>query len=500
MTKPAVIYAAKSTKDEHDSILGQIRDCRALADGEGLEVVGVFQEEDASGFHGDRGPDLERAMRACEEAAPCALVVQHTSRLARGNVRESRHLVQIAIWAIQHDVELRSVENPLPADNLLLLAAVAGDQDHAYSKRLGTSVSGGLARSFARGNWPGKVADGYRVEVERDSAGRTTSRQLVIDPDMEPAIGRIFELGRRRLPPAAIMRDLNSAGVTNGRGSQWRARDVKRVLIGPVYAGILQFMGEERRAGCPAYVSEEDHEGLVAHYGGVRPRAQGPARKGRRSSYLLRGLLVCSCGKPMDARTRTEYGQRQYRCRSYQFGESCRAWVRADDVDERVLQWLDTLLNYMEGWRRQVHSSAAREREGAGRELAAALAAVDKCDRRAAALERQNLKAIDAGLDGAAESILSQMERNARERGEAVRTAAERQAAVDALSDEEVDAEMRRTIERLSVRDAVAINDGLHAEFERFVFDPERREVTGYWRPKDLSRPYAVTLRCTSPC
>ena len=51
----------QSTEDTHGSIPTQIEDCRALAEREGWEVVGVFQDEGFSAFSGNRGPDLEKA-------------------------------------------------------------------------------------------------------------------------------------------------------------------------------------------------------------------------------------------------------------------------------------------------------------------------------------------------------------------------------------------------------------------------------------------------------
>jgi hypothetical protein len=46
---PAVIYAAKSTPDEHDSVPDQLATCRERAEHEGREVVDVFSEDDVSG-------------------------------------------------------------------------------------------------------------------------------------------------------------------------------------------------------------------------------------------------------------------------------------------------------------------------------------------------------------------------------------------------------------------------------------------------------------------
>jgi DNA invertase Pin-like site-specific DNA recombinase len=78
--------------------------------------VAEFQDEAASAYSGDRGPGLASALAECEsqvaEHGSCTLICQHSDRLARGDAREARHLIEIVLWAIKHDVELLSVQDP----------------------------------------------------------------------------------------------------------------------------------------------------------------------------------------------------------------------------------------------------------------------------------------------------------------------------------------------------------------------------------------------------
>jgi DNA invertase Pin-like site-specific DNA recombinase len=98
----AVMYAAKSTKDKHGSNPTQLQQGRERAELEGWPVLGEFSDEDATAYHGNRGDGLAQAMAACEQAAgEVALIVQHSDRLARGNGKDARHLVEYALWAIK---------------------------------------------------------------------------------------------------------------------------------------------------------------------------------------------------------------------------------------------------------------------------------------------------------------------------------------------------------------------------------------------------------------
>src|SRR5690349_10020515 len=105
---PAVIYGAKSTEDTHGSIPTQLADARELAEREGYEVVAEYNDEAASAYSGNRGDGLAAAMAKCEalvaERGEAVLIVQHSDRLARGDGRKSKHLVEYALWAIKADV------------------------------------------------------------------------------------------------------------------------------------------------------------------------------------------------------------------------------------------------------------------------------------------------------------------------------------------------------------------------------------------------------------
>ncbi len=438
------------------------------------------------------GQSWAAAMEHCERIEPCWQIVQHSSRLARGDGKEARHLAEVALWAIKHSVTIESVEQrgQFHGENALLMAAIAGKQDHDYSLRLGTSVGKGLARSFERGNWPGKPSDGYVIEIERDSAGRTVQRLLVKDPDMEPTIERIFELALTQLlPPAAICRQLAREDLgTNTNGNGWRSRDIKRVLTNPMYAGILMFKKVERRDACPQYITEAQHEDLKQRYGQTNPRVNGPNVKGRISTHVLRGLAECSCGQPMDCYTRKDYKggrpRKFYRCRSFAFhtGE-CGARVDAVAVDAEVVKWLDVLISDFDTWRTEVFEQAAPEREAAQRELGQALADLDRFDKRASKLQAQHLAALDADLDEAAAEMLSAIQRNASDRKQAAARIEACRLAIETLDSESIERQMQASLGRLKEREVALINDALKVEFEKFVIDADSGQITPAWKP-----------------
>src|SRR5207248_2869553 len=123
MTKlnPAITYAAKSTEDKRASIPTQLSDARGLAEREGLEILGEYQDEAKSAYHASRGDGLaqarEHAERLAAEHGSCALIVQHSDRLARGDGIVAQHLVELLLWARKAGVRIRSCQDDTTGEN-----------------------------------------------------------------------------------------------------------------------------------------------------------------------------------------------------------------------------------------------------------------------------------------------------------------------------------------------------------------------------------------------
>jgi hypothetical protein len=179
----------------------QVADCvGAIEVLGGRQVVGVFEDEASSAFSRSRGDGLESAMRLCERLAQdpgaCELWVQHSDRLARGDGRIARHVVEIALWALKASVAVRCVQD---ADTFrdLLHAVVIGERNHEDSRRKGAASAAGIRRALLRGEYCGIGLDGYRVVVDVDKRGGVTKR-LEFDPERRPLFDLIFRLAASR--------------------------------------------------------------------------------------------------------------------------------------------------------------------------------------------------------------------------------------------------------------------------------------------------------------
>lgn len=287
-----VLYAAKSTEDKRGSIPGQLEECRAFAAELGLTVAAEYSEQDVSAYKGNRGQQLAEALRHVEEMGG-TLIAQHSDRLARGDGRTARHLVEIALWAKRAGVSVRCVQDPSTFENLIL-ATVMGERNMEDSRRKGAAIKAGMARRRAAGRPVGGRRYGYRSR--RNAADE---RIVVPDPEQAEIVTRIYAEYLAGATLLRIARTLNHGGIQTLRGKRWRPEVIGTMIDRPIYAGLIQD-GEN--------LIEGEHEGLIDRETWEAARALRRLRAGVRTPgrqsvgrHLFRkGLLRCGrCGQAM---------------------------------------------------------------------------------------------------------------------------------------------------------------------------------------------------------
>ena len=89
--------------------------------------------------------------------------------MARGDAKQARHLVEIALWAIKAEVKIHCLEDPTTFENLLT-AVVMGDRNMEDSRRKSAAVKAGLERRRERGLFTGPAPFGYIFRRDEDDA------------------------------------------------------------------------------------------------------------------------------------------------------------------------------------------------------------------------------------------------------------------------------------------------------------------------------------------
>ena len=343
----AIVYAAKSTEDKHGSIPTQLEQCRQRAQAEGWPVVGEFSDEAFSAYHGNRGDGLVQAMALCEEAGgDVVLIVQHSDRLARGNAKEARHLVEYALWAIKREVRLVSLQDPemlAQGDYGLLMSVVGGIRNHEDSKRKSNSVKNGINTRRALGKPWGEPPQGYIVEHKVVDGEHNTGR--AIDPDAVPIIEALFAELDTGATTGEVARKLNRAGYRTKRGQPFTARRVRAMAENDDYKGAGPY---------PPIIDPELWDGVNEKIRRADPASVSHGRGGRepKADFPLRRLAFCSeCGEPVYSIV--HHGKRLYRCKaSLRYTGCCEAPpIPADLVEEHVLNHLELFLGEdLETW------------------------------------------------------------------------------------------------------------------------------------------------------
>jgi DNA invertase Pin-like site-specific DNA recombinase len=328
---PCVIYAAKSTEDRRGSIADQLADCKEAIERERSRVVAAdYADEAFSAFSRSRGPGLVDAMshaaQLAREHGIAELWSQNSDRLARGDGRSARHAVEIALWALKHDVKVRTIQDPDTFRDLLY-AVVSGERNHEDSRRKGLAVAAGRRRAAIRGDYLGNKPDGYQRAVEIDGTGRVRKR-LVIDPERRPVIEMIFRMALRGRECGAIARALNrrrwlTKPLDPGKQpTRWTHGRIRLVVSNPSYAGLVAVKGEiVAESHWPRYITPDEHRRLVA-----RDVQSGPSKQRRPTGmHLLAGIATCGvCGRRLYASTKEQRTSglvyRRYACESHAWG------------------------------------------------------------------------------------------------------------------------------------------------------------------------------------
>jgi site-specific DNA recombinase len=265
----------------------QLEDCEALAERLGWEVVARFDDNDLSAFNGKVRPGFEAMLDAMKRGEFGGLICWHPDRLYR-SMKDLERLIDIAD---DRNVQLRTVNGgdlDLSTSSGRMLARILGSVARQESEHKGERQRRANAQARAAGKWNkaghrvfGYSRDGVPLEPEA-----TAVRQAADDV-----------LAGRSLRSIAI--EWNARNLRSVGGKRWDNLRLRRMLMNPVYCGLVRYQGRlAGRGEWEPLIDEATHRGLVAYL-------SDPARKPGSSferKYMLSGVAVCGkCGQRMYA-------------------------------------------------------------------------------------------------------------------------------------------------------------------------------------------------------
>jgi DNA invertase Pin-like site-specific DNA recombinase len=304
----AAIYC-RISEDREGAGLGverQRADCQALISRHGWNLVRVYVDNDISAYSGKKRPEYRRLLDDLQAGRVAAIVAWHTDRLHR-SPRELEEFIEICET---HKVRVETVragelDLKTPAGRAVArtLGAWARYESEHKSERIrrkmveiaqsGRPHAGG-SRCF------GYARDGLSIIPEEATVVREAAERVLAGESLR-----------------AVCNDLNRRGVRTTVGGGVSARNLRKILLSPRIAGIIDHHTAGRLRGqWPGIITEELRARLVA-------LLNDPARRMNRGAprrWLLSGTLRCAeCGTklvhqgyPINDRHQR---RAQYRCR-----------------------------------------------------------------------------------------------------------------------------------------------------------------------------------------
>lgn len=304
--KPRVaIYARQSIKKD-DGIALQLEHCRKEVEQRGWQVVAEYEDNHVSGSRQrDDASGWAAMLNAFDKGKFDVLIVNEVSRLTRRivdvlEVRPPKRDIRIMVRRGSIDTD-----DPM-GDFIFKLFVLIAEHEVELKKA--------RAKFFAEQNrlkghpTPGRVPYGYNWVLHSERLRTGDDTRYVVDEDEKVIVERIFVEYFNKRSMKEIARRLNEDGHRTRSGHMWGPTTVRRILLNPVYAGLLppsQPTGEFRIENISleecqpgAWEPIVEYDEIVATRGKIlrnQPNHNGTARK-----WLLPGIAVCGgCGGPI---------------------------------------------------------------------------------------------------------------------------------------------------------------------------------------------------------
>jgi DNA invertase Pin-like site-specific DNA recombinase len=298
----ASIYARISS-DREGAGLGvqtQEHDCRELAEKFGWSIVAVHTDNDVSAYSGKPRPGYRALLDDIRAGRAQAVLAWHTDRLHR-SVTELEEYASLCDThgVTTHTVKAGEIDLATPSGRLVArqLGAVARyEVEHMVERQRRAKLRSATAGKWKGGRRPfGYLSDGITVEPTEADAVRAAAAAILAGASLR-----------------GVARDWNAQGLVTAGGGVVDANAVRRILLRPRNAGLMEHQGEiVGKAEWEAIIPEGEWRAVVRRISDpARRTTPGPARK-----WLGSGLYRCGvCGSGLIATTVNR--RRGYRCRA----------------------------------------------------------------------------------------------------------------------------------------------------------------------------------------
>ena len=353
------IYSRLSNDDDREmnSLLNQQEICRAFAERQRHQIIGLSSDDNVSGMNFSRR-GLNELTAAVDAGRLDAVLVKDLSRLGRHRTQTALFIDYLRERGIRVISVTEGLDTASDEDDLVI--GVRGLMNDYYARDIGKKIRSGY-RQKQREGIVITPPFGYRKDrntntVQLHSEAAETVRMiysLYLQGFGQKEIARrLNELGRKtpaQLRAEQCGREVRAAHKTRDGHYLWTYASVKNVLTEEAYIGVLINHRSEAQGGKAKRLEQAEwyrHENFfpvivepdVWKLVQQRLKEQARTANRNRSKHRYAGLLRCEeCGNVFVPMIRYWNGQRrvEYVCRGYQ--RSGKSYCSSHRIHEETL-------------------------------------------------------------------------------------------------------------------------------------------------------------------
>ena len=279
----AVIYARYSSDNQREeSIEGQIRECTAFAEKNGITILRHYIDR-ACSAKTDNRPAFQEMVKDSVKKLFDMVIVWKLDRFARNRYDSARYKAQLK----KNGVKVVSATEVISegAEGIILESVLEGYAEY-YSADLSEKVIRGRTDNALKCMYNGGTLPiGFVIDEEQ---------HFQIDPLTAPFVLEVF----KRYDEGATMKELrdwlNENGIRNKLGKPLNYNSIQHMLKNRRYIGEYQYRDVLIPDGIPAIVPKELFDRVQEK---IEKNKKAPARHKAEDDYLLTTKLFCGyCG------------------------------------------------------------------------------------------------------------------------------------------------------------------------------------------------------------
>ena len=324
-----VIYARYSSDGQREeSIDGQLRECMAFAERQGISIFDTYIDR-AFSAKTDKRPEFQKMIKDSAKRKFDVVIVWKLDRFARNRYDSANYKNVLK----KNNVRVISAtESILNNSEGILLESVLEGMAEYFSAEFAEKVSRGMTENALKCKFNGgTVPIGYKINKEQ---------YFEIDPAKAPYVVMAFEeyANGKTIKQVAAM--LNEKGLTTSLGSKVTINIITNMLKNRRYIGEYRFRDIVQKDGIPRIIPQALFDKVQR---APEVNKKSAARHKASEGYLLSTKLYCGyCGAHMcgeSGKGRSGTLNRYYKCNNAKYKHACRKkTVKKDWIEQLVIR------------------------------------------------------------------------------------------------------------------------------------------------------------------